>query len=105
MNNAFKWVLWGLTAAILVAVVHISSLLTLAYRENSHLEYLSLIMIAGIAANLFFRDTKLLIFTAVSLPILSAYILPEFFPTLMAILVAVVWIMISFGLGAIRSKI
>lgn len=105
MKHASKWILWALAAATLVAVVSISSLLILAYRENSDLEYISAVMLAGVAANLLFKETKILYLAAGSLPFLSALVLPQFFPTIMAALVAMVWIALSFGLSAIRRRI
>lgn len=105
MKHASKWILWALAAATLVVVVYISSLLILAYRENSSLEYISAVMLAGVAANLLFKETRILYLAAGSLPFLSALVIPQFFPTIMAALIAVVWIALSFGLSTIRRQI
>ncbi len=105
MKHASKWILWALAAATLVAVVFISSLLILAYRENSSLEYIPAAMLVGVAANLLFKETRILYLAAGSLPFLSALVLPQFLPTIMTALVAVVWIALSFGLSLIRRWI
>lgn len=105
MPNILKWTLWILAAAALIFVVFVSSLLTVAYRENSSLEYLFVAMIVGITLNLLFKDTRVLYTVAAALPILSMVILPQAFPTIMALLVAIVWFSMSFGLSKIRNMI
>lgn len=105
MPDILKWILWILAAAALVFVAFVSSLLTVAYRENSSLEYLFVAMIVGITLNLLFKDTRVLYTVAAALPILSMVILPQAFPTIMALLVAIVWFSMSFGLSKIRNMI
>jgi hypothetical protein len=100
-----KWSAWVLLAAALVVAVYLPSLLILAYRYNANLEYVAHAMLVGILVNLVFRDTKLLYALAVSLPLLSAIIIPKLIPTVVAACVALVWGLLSFLLGAMRARI
>lgn len=100
-----KWSAWALLAATLVAAVYLPSLLILAYRYNANLEYVAHAMLIGILLNLLFRDTKLLYALAVSLPLLSAIIVPKLAPTVVAACVALVWGALSFLLGAMRARV
>ncbi|GEM_PF-4557698 len=103
--RVLKWLAWVVLAVILVAAIFLPSLLILAYRYNSNLEYIVVAMIIGIFLNLFYKDTKLLYATAASLPLLSVLIIPWLAPTIMAACVALVWAMLSFLLGAMRNRI
>lgn len=104
-GRVLKWSAWTLLAVALVTVIYMSSILIVAIRFNSNLDYIAVAMLVGIFLNLFFRDTKLLYALALSLPLLSAVILAKLAPTVMAVGVALVWGVLSFLLGAMRARI